>query len=43
MYATTGDIVVVEPGEVHHPAVDEDGPSVVLWLRAGSERHKQHS
>lgn len=36
---TTGDIVVVEPGENHHLIADEHDPCINLWLHTGSERH----
>jgi len=29
---TTGDILVVEPGEDHHLIADRDDPCVTLWL-----------
>jgi mannose-6-phosphate isomerase-like protein (cupin superfamily) len=38
---STGDIVVVEPGEDHHPVIDKDDPSVLLWFHAGPERNGQ--
>jgi len=38
---STGDIIVVEPGEDHHPIIDEDDPSVLLWFHAGPERNEQ--
>lgn len=37
---TTGDIVVVEPGEDHHLISSVEDPLVVLWSHAGSVRHK---
>lgn len=36
---TTGDVVVVEPGEDHHLISDAEDPCVNLWLQAGSRRH----
>jgi mannose-6-phosphate isomerase-like protein (cupin superfamily) len=36
---TTGDVLVVEPGENHHLVSDERDPCVNLWLHAGKERH----
>lgn len=35
---TTGDIIVVEPGEDHHLIADADDPCVNLWLHAGARR-----
>lgn len=35
---STGDILVIEPGEDHHLVADEDDPCVNLWLHAGPER-----
>lgn len=37
---TTGDVIVVEPGEDHHLISDDDDPCVNLWLHAGPQRHK---
>jgi len=37
---TTGDIIVVEPGEDHHLNASVDEPLVTLWCHAGPERHK---
>ena len=41
---TTGDVLVVEPGEDHHLVADERDPCVGLYLHAGPKRHpKQES
>ncbi|MBA2940310.1 cupin domain-containing protein [Paenibacillus sp. CGMCC 1.16610] len=37
---TTGDIVIVEPGEDHHLNSSEDDPIVTVWCHAGLNRHK---
>ncbi|NLC55501.1 MAG: cupin domain-containing protein [Armatimonadetes bacterium] len=36
---TTGDVVVIEPGEDHHLVSDREDPCINLWLHAGPERH----
>ena len=36
---TTGDVIVVEPGEDHHLVSDENDPCINLWLHAGDRRH----
>ena len=36
---TTGDVIVIEPGEDHHLIADADDPCVNLWLHAGSRPH----
>ena len=38
---STGDVVVVEPGEDHHLIADEADPCVNLWLHAGDKPHWQ--
>jgi mannose-6-phosphate isomerase-like protein (cupin superfamily) len=38
---STGDVVIVEPGEDHHPIIDKDDPAVLLWFHAGPERNEQ--
>ncbi|MBP1962337.1 cupin domain-containing protein [Paenibacillus aceris] len=37
---TTGDIVIVEPGEDHHLNSSEADPIVTVWCHASSNRHK---
>ncbi|WP_284639432.1 cupin domain-containing protein [Paenibacillus silviterrae] len=37
---TTGDIIIVEPGEDHHVHSSTEDPIVTLWCHAGPERHK---
>ncbi|MCU6793682.1 cupin domain-containing protein [Paenibacillus sp. WQ 127069] len=37
---TTGDIVIVEPGEDHHLISSEDDPIVTVWCHAGPNHHK---
>ncbi len=34
-----GDILIVEPGENHHLASDEEDPCIILWLHMDKERH----
>lgn len=36
---TTGDVLVVEPGEDHHLISDAEDPCINLWLHAGPQRH----
>ncbi len=36
---TTGDIIVVEPGEEHHLISDEKDPCVNLWMHAADHPH----
>lgn len=36
---TTGDLIIVEPGEDHHLIADQQEPLVTLWCHAGPERH----
>lgn len=36
---TTGDVIVIEPGEDHHLIADPDDPCVNLWLHAGETPH----
>ena len=36
---TTGDIIVVEPGEDHHLIADMNDPCVNIWCHAGLMRH----
>jgi quercetin dioxygenase-like cupin family protein len=38
---TTGDIVIVEPGEDHHLISDEQDPCVAIWLHTGDARHAE--
>jgi mannose-6-phosphate isomerase-like protein (cupin superfamily) len=40
---TTGDIIVVEPGEDHHLIADLDDPCINLWCHAGPGRHGEAS
>jgi mannose-6-phosphate isomerase-like protein (cupin superfamily) len=37
---TTGDVIIIEPGEDHHLISSRDNPIVALWCHAGPARHK---
>ena len=37
---TTGDVMVIEPGEDHHLVADEQDPCINLWLHAGERPHQ---
>jgi quercetin dioxygenase-like cupin family protein len=37
----TGDVLVIEPGEVHHLISSRDDPLVNLFLHAGEARHDE--
>jgi len=36
---TSGDVIVIEPGEDHHLISDKHSPLVTLWCHAGPDSH----